>query len=1046
MALLPRGRSVALIGVLIAALMVALTGNASADTQVTVTVRIDYLKQIDNPDDASGDGDYYPVATIAGERFPRGPRIEDDEFEPLGLPEAPNGWVFSKAVNLQGNDTTVDLAIEIWDYDDGTNFGDDQMDLSKNERDLTLDLEFDIVNATFSGDNLAVGTPCLRDGVPKGHTCAEGNGDFDYPEENDGAKTRIGFTISSTVGSSTDSDGDGLTDLAEIHGIRNADGSMALDLKRFGANPLRKDVFLELDYSAGEAPGRVDIQAMKNAMKSAPISNPDGSRGINLWVDTGNLVDTTVRRQQQPGTCFDDLDNGLDGQRDGADADCLFIDASAEDPSPGGRCTNADVANPACLVGDDLGGGGMIGALNNCGIDAAFNAAAGNTNNFAAVRRGVFRYAISTSEAATCTSGGQASTNNRFFVDYNHDGGTLLHELGHTLRLEHGGDVDVNCKPNYVSAMNYDLQFGIPRVGGGRIVDFSPPRLALDGTSRGKVLRPLTENALDELLLDADDNENRFIFVNGRDQRPGIPGVQGAKVTEDVNVDPDWNDDGDEDDNPVNPAVNINTAGPPDPVTGARDPADCATNTSSTDTLTGFDDWARVATSIPFTGFAGGLRRGADLPVVAEPLPEQLPTLEQLKDNWEAVNTTDVGVAITAAPDPVRGGETLTWTVKATNEGPNPASSVEVTTTLPPEVAFVDSTGPCVRDAAKVTCHLGELTRGTSRQITIRAKVQDDVVHSGEECTITATAVIDNLAGPDPNAANDTARAETHVLVKTGLKVNGPANVANDAPATLKATLTDAADRPVKDRPVTLTLGTGSAAQSCQARTDAAGVASCVIASVAQPATATSVAIKASFTGDACYLPSDASGTAKLLYYTGRSHALSVKPILLPQTVVADTGEVSTSARSTTEKTAAAISLALVNAKALKAGVVTGLGSSTGQATADEVSIGLPGLPVIKVAGVRATSTSTCALGTYTASASGTTTLGSLTIGGVSHPVASIAPNTVIRAGVATITLNEQRPVAGTSAGMLVNAVHVSAPAVADVVVSSARSGVHNCP
>ncbi|MEV4899599.1 hypothetical protein AB0K48_60835, partial [Nonomuraea sp. NPDC055795] len=30
-----------------------------------------------------------------------------------------------------------------------------------------------------------------------------------------------------------------------------------------------------------------------------------------------------------------------------------------------------------------------------------------------------------------------------------------------------------------------------------------------------------------------------------------------------------------------------------------------------------------------------------------------------------------------------------TWTVKATNEGPNPASSVVVTTTLPAEVAFL---------------------------------------------------------------------------------------------------------------------------------------------------------------------------------------------------------------------------------------------------------------------------------------------------------------------------------------------------------------------
>jgi len=49
----------------------------------------------------------------------------------------------------------------------------------------------------------------------------------------------------------------------------------------------------------------------------------------------------------------------------------------------------------------------------------------------------------------------------------------------------------------------------------------------------------------------------------------------------------------------------------------------------------------------------------------------------------------------------------------------------------------------------------------------------------------------------------------------------------------------------------------------------------------------------------------------------------------------------------------------------------------------------------------------------------------------------------VIRAAVLTITLNERRPVAGSSA---VTATRVSATGVADVVVSLARTSTHNCP
>mgnify|MGYP001769098295 CR=1 FL=1 len=37
-------------------------------------------------------------------------------------------------------------------------------------------------------------------------------------------------------------------------------------------------------------------------------------------------------------------------------------------------------------------------------------------------------------------------------------GGTLMHELGHTLGLRHGGNVETNDKPNYLSVMNYSFQ------------------------------------------------------------------------------------------------------------------------------------------------------------------------------------------------------------------------------------------------------------------------------------------------------------------------------------------------------------------------------------------------------------------------------------------------------------------------------------------------------------------------------------------------------------------------------------------------------------
>jgi len=62
---------------------------------------------------------------------------------------------------------------------------------------------------------------------------------------------------------------------------------------------------------------------------------------------------------------------------------------------------------------------------------------------------------------------------------------TFMHELGHDLRLGHGGYESTNCKPNYRSVMNYTRQF--PNIDPASPLDYS-----------GAALADLNEGALSE--------------------------------------------------------------------------------------------------------------------------------------------------------------------------------------------------------------------------------------------------------------------------------------------------------------------------------------------------------------------------------------------------------------------------------------------------------------------------------------------------------------------------------------------------------------------
>jgi hypothetical protein len=285
-------------------------------------------------------------------------------------------------------------------------------------------------------------------------------------------------------------------------------------------------------------------------------------------------------------------------------------------------------------------------------------------------------------------------------------------------------------------------------------------------------------------------------------------------------------------------------------------------------------------------------------------------------------------------------------------------------------------------------------------------------------------------------------------LEETSLAYTGDTHLADGTPAHLSAVLTEGGVTPISGRAVVLTLGSGATQQSCTGATNASGVALCTIASVNQPLNSGgTVAISATFNGDAFYQPSSATATALLQFLTGRAYGLSADVnLLLAQLHVPpqpDTGSVRTAtALSTTTPCTVSLTTLLITAHSLCPNVTVTLapGTSTGTSTVQDVTVGIPGLPGIKATAVKSLSTSTCTGST------GSVTIANLTVGGLAVNT-GVGPNTGINlGGLAKLILNEQLPVPGADHGLTVNALHVLvADGTVNVVVASATSDAHNC-
>ncbi|MBI3245360.1 MAG: DUF11 domain-containing protein [Deltaproteobacteria bacterium] len=119
--------------------------------------------------------------------------------------------------------------------------------------------------------------------------------------------------------------------------------------------------------------------------------------------------------------------------------------------------------------------------------------------------------------------------------------------------------------------------------------------------------------------------------------------------------------------------------------------------------------------------------------------------------------TADLAVSKTDAPDPATVGKPLTYTITVTNYGPDPATGVAITESLPSGLTLVSATpsqGTCSQPSV-LSCQLGGLTKDASATITV-------VV------TPTATGIVNNSVSvtatvTDPNPDNNTATAVTTV-------------------------------------------------------------------------------------------------------------------------------------------------------------------------------------------------------------------------------------------------------------------------------------------
>jgi uncharacterized repeat protein (TIGR01451 family) len=154
----------------------------------------------------------------------------------------------------------------------------------------------------------------------------------------------------------------------------------------------------------------------------------------------------------------------------------------------------------------------------------------------------------------------------------------------------------------------------------------------------------------------------------------------------------------------------------------------------------------------------------------------------------QAPAEADLSVAMSDNPDPATVGEPLTYTVEVANAGPDDATGISVSDQLPAGLAFRSASEGCAEAAGTVTCDVGTLGAGSSKQLTI------EVSPTSAGAVTNAVRVVGTEVDPQPG--NNTAAQETQVQPRR---------------ADLSVTLADAPDPVIVGNEITFTLAVANA-------------------------------------------------------------------------------------------------------------------------------------------------------------------------------------------------------------------------------------------
>jgi uncharacterized repeat protein (TIGR01451 family) len=115
---------------------------------------------------------------------------------------------------------------------------------------------------------------------------------------------------------------------------------------------------------------------------------------------------------------------------------------------------------------------------------------------------------------------------------------------------------------------------------------------------------------------------------------------------------------------------------------------------------------------------------------------------------------TDLALTKTVDKTTLVPGDTLTYTLAVTNNGPLESVGAQVVDPLPAGLTFVSSADGCVEAAGTVTCAVGTLANGDSKDFTFVAQLDDP--YTGNRPLLN-TAEVDAPGDTDPSNNSDDA-------------------------------------------------------------------------------------------------------------------------------------------------------------------------------------------------------------------------------------------------------------------------------------------------